>query len=56
MQNYAEMERMKAEAEAEESIKEVESVDVGPRPTQPTTQIQFADGTTLTPEQIQAKV
>ena len=55
MQNYAEMERMKAEAEVEESVKEVESVDVGPRSTQPTTQIQFADGTRLTPEQIQAK-
>ena len=53
---YAKAKRRAEGKDVEEGVKEVESVDVGPRPTQPTTQIQFADGTTLTPEQIQAKV
>ena len=53
---YAKAKRRAEGKDVEEGVKEVESVDVGPRPTQPTTQIQFADGTTLTQEQIQAKV
>jgi hypothetical protein len=53
---YAKAKRRAEGKDVEEGVKEVESADVGPRPTQPTSQIQFADGTTLTPEQIQAKV
>lgn len=53
---YAKAKRRAEGKDVEKGIEEVEFVDVGPRPAQPTTQIQFADGTTLTPEQIQAKV